>query len=89
MNCERREYPRVPIGGEANILLAGVVRNGNMMKLSPSGIQIECRSQLVEQLAKSKSESGLYPEFELEFALPDSGKDKQAIKSTCNVSFCR
>jgi len=59
------------------------------MKLSPSGIQIECRSQLVEQLAKSKSESGLYPEFELEFALPDSGKDKQAIKSTCNVSFCR
>lgn len=95
MNSERCKYPRVPVFGQANILLAGVVRNGTLMKLSPSGIQIECRRQLVEQLANSKSDSGLYPEFELEFALPDSGSSKkhkkaqETIKSTCHVSFCR
>ena len=95
MNNQRRKYPRVTVAGQANILLAGVVRNGTLMKLSPSGIQIECRRQLVEQLVNSKSDSGLYPEFELEFALPSSGSNKKhkkarkTIKSTCHVSFCR
>lgn len=95
MNSERRKYPRVSVVGQANILLAGVVRNGTLMKLSPSGIQIECRRQVVEQLTNSKSDSGLYPEFELEFALPDDGSKKKhkkartTIKSTCHVSFCR
>ena len=56
MNNERRKYPRVTVVGQANILLSGVVRNGTLMKLSPSGIQIECRCQLVEQLANSKSD---------------------------------
>ena len=95
MNNERRKYPRVTVVGQANILLSGVVRNGTLMKLSPSGIQIECRRQLAEQLANSKSDSGLFPEFELEFALPDSGGNKKhkrarkTITTNCQVSNCR
>ena len=89
MNNERRKYPRVSLGGEASILLSGVVRNGVVMNLSPSGIQLECHHQLVDQLSKAKSDAGLYPEFELEFTLPGNGKKIKAIKSTCNVSYCR
>ncbi|NKB35408.1 MAG: hypothetical protein GKR91_20095 [Pseudomonadales bacterium] len=92
MNSERRKYPRVEIGGEVNIQIAGVIRNGSLINVSPAGIQIECRHQLIEQLAKFKSEAGLYPDFELEFAVPNSKKrDKNGkpIKSTCNVSNCR
>lgn len=88
MNSERRKYPRVEIDGEVNIQIAGVIRNGSLINVSPAGIQIECRHQLIEQLAKFKSESGLFPNFELEFSVPDSRKDKR-VKSTCNVSNCR
>lgn len=93
---DRRDYPRVAVGGEANIFLEGVARNGTMLRLSPTGLQIECRHKLIEQLTKSRSSSGLYPEFELEFALPINGRKNartvlknKRIKTTCNVSFCR
>lgn len=86
---ERRKYPRVPLNGEVAILLAGVIRSGALMEVSPSGIQIECRHHLIEQLSKFKSDAGLYPNFELEFTLPGSGKAKTTIKSVCNVAYCR
>ena len=89
MNSERRKYPRVSLQGEANIFLAGILRNGTLMNLSPSGIQLECRHQLIEQLATFKSEAGLFPNFELEFTLPTEGRSKKTIKSICNVSYCR
>jgi len=89
MNNERRNYPRVALNGDVAILLAGVIRNGALMEVSPAGIQIECRHQLVEQLSKYKSAAGLYPNFELEFALPVGGRSKTAIKSICNVAYCR
>lgn len=89
MNSERRKYPRVAIGGEVNIRIAGVVRNGTLLNLSPSGIQIECRHRLIEQLARFKTAAGLYPDFELEFTLSVSGHAKQTIKSPCNVFICR
>ena len=89
MSNDKRNYPRVDLRGEANIRLAGIVRNGTLMNLSPSGIQIECRHQLIEQLARFKSDSGLFPDFELEFALPAQGRCSRKIKSTCTVSYCR
>lgn len=89
MNNEKRNYPRVDLRGEASIRLAGIVRNGTLMNLSPSGIQIECRHQLIEQLRKFKSEAGLFPDFELEFSLPAEGRCVRKIKSTCTVSYCR
>jgi primosomal replication protein N len=89
MNNEKRNYPRVDLRGEANIRLAGIVRNGTLMNLSPSGIQIECRHKLVEQLKRFKSEAGLFPDFELEFNLPAQGSSTKKIKSTCTVSYCR
>jgi hypothetical protein len=89
MNNEKRNYPRVDICGEANIRLAGIVRNGTLMNLSPSGIELECRHQLIEQLTKFKSEAGLFPDFELEFSLPAQGSCARKIKSTCTVSYCR
>ncbi len=89
MSNERRKYPRVSLDGEASILLSGVVRNGSLMNLSPSGIQIECRHKFIHQLSQAKSEAGVYPEFELEFNLPDNGKKSKPIKSICNVSYCR
>lgn len=89
MNNEKRNYPRVDLRGEANIRLAGIVRNGTLMALTPSGIQLECRHQLIEQLTKFKSEAGLFPDFELEFSLPAEGRCARKIKSTCTVSYCR
>lgn len=89
MNSEKRNYPRVNLCGEANIHLAGIVRNGTLMKLSPAGIQLECRHQLIEQLNKFKSDAGLFPSFELEFSLPAKGCSHRKIKSTCAVSYCR
>ena len=89
MNNEKRNYPRVDLCGEANIRLAGIVRNGTLMNLCPAGIEIECRHQLVEQLRKFKSEAGLFPDFELEFSLPAQGNCTRKIKSTCTVSSCR
>ena len=89
MNNEKRNYPRVDLRDEANIRLAGIVRNGTLMNLCPAGIEIECRHQLVEQLRKFKSEAGLFPDFELEFSLPAHGSCTRKIKSTCTVSYCR
>lgn len=89
MSNERRKYPRVDLDGDVNIQIAGVVRSGSLMNVSPEGIQIECRHQLIEQLAKFKSDSGLFPDFELEFDLPVPEDDHRNIKSTCNVSYCR
>ena len=89
MNNEKRNYPRVDLRGEANIRLAGIVRNGTLMNLSPSGIELECRHQLIVQLTKFKSEAGLFPDVELEFSLPAQGSYTRKIKSTCTVSFCR
>ena len=88
-NYERRKYPKVSLNGEVAILLAGVIRNGALMEVSPAGVQIEVRHQLVEQLAKFKSEAGLYPNFELEFMLPVGGRAKTRIKTVCNVAYCR
>ena len=89
MSNEKRNFPRVDLCGEANIRLAGIVRNGTLMNLTPAGIQLECRHQLIEQLAKLKSDAGLFPDFELEFSLPTRGRSSRKIKSTCTVSFCR
>lgn len=87
MNSEKRNYPKVSLYGEANIRLAGIVRNGTLMNLSPAGIQLECRHQLIEQLNKFKSDAGLFPSFELEFNLPGRGRSQRKIKSTCAVSY--
>lgn len=87
MSNEKRKFPRVPLAGAANMLVDGVVRNGEILDISPSGIQIECRHQLIEQLMKSKSDAGLFPNFELEFNLRDSKKG--TVQSVCNVSYCR
>lgn len=89
MNNDKRNFPRVDLSGEANIRLAGIVRNGTLLNLCPAGIQIECRHKLIEQLSKFKSDAGLYPDFELEFSLPSQGRSTRKIKSTCTVSFCR
>lgn len=89
-NQERRNYPRADLQGEASFVLAGVVRNGNMTNLSRSGVQLECRHQLIELLSELKSEAGVYPDVELEFSLPCVGESaSKKIKSTCNVSYCR
>ncbi len=89
MNNDRRKYPKVALNGDVAILLAGVIRNGALMEVSPAGIQIECRHQLVDQLMKFKSDAGLFPNFELEFTLPIGGRYKTTIKSICNVAYCR
>lgn len=87
MANERRKYPCVPILGDANLKLSGTVRCGTLMNISPSGIQIECHQNLIEELSQAKSESGLFPNFELEFELTAAGKER--VKSVCNVSYCR
>jgi hypothetical protein len=51
MANERRNYPRVPIFGDVNLKLSGIVRSGTLMNISPSVIQIECQHNLIEQLS--------------------------------------
>ena len=87
MSNERRKFPRVSLDGDVSLFLTDVVRNGSLLNISPSGIQIECKHHLIEQLSQFKSDSGLFPQFELEFNVPDSAKGR--IKSVCNVSYCR
>lgn len=87
MNNGRRKFPRVPLQGEVDLQIAGIVRSGKLMDISPSGLQIECRHQLIEHLAGFKSDAGLYPNFELRFKLVKRGS--AAIKSICEVSYCR
>ena len=70
-----------------NFKLSGIVRSGTLMNISPSGIQIECQHNLIEQLSRAKSDSGLFPNFELEFELAAAGRER--VKSVCNVSYCR
>lgn len=82
---ERRKFPRVSLGGDVNLMISGIVRTGTLMNVSPSGIQIECRHQLIEQLNKYKNEAGLLPQLEMEFVLPNS----ELVKSRCSVSYCR
>lgn len=83
---ERRSYLRVAIDGEASLEISGIVRIGNLLNMTSSGVQIECRRQLVERLAEFKYDSGLYPDFDVEFELPKQGS---AVRSSCNVSNCR
>jgi hypothetical protein len=85
---ERRKYPRIALNGQAHLLIAGVTFDAKLLNLSPSGIQIECGKQVVEQLAGSKTHDGLYPDFEFEFALPMDGSDG-IVNSICNVAYQR
>ena len=87
MANERRNYPRVPILGDANLKLSGIVRSGTLMNISPSGIQIECQHNLIERLSRAKSVSGLFPNFELEFELEAAGRER--VKSVCNEPYFR
>ena len=89
MNNERRKYPRVTLDGQINVLVAGIISYGTILKLSPSGIQIECQHQLIAQLDSLKSDAGLYPDIELEFSLPTSEKQQRWIKSKGYVAYCR
>ena len=86
---KKRNYSHVDLCGEANIRLAGIVRNCTLMNLCPAYIEIECSHQLIEQLRKFKSEAGLFSEFELEFSLPAQGSCTRKIKSTRTVFYCR
>jgi len=85
MKNERRKYPRISLCGQVNLLIAGEVRSATLLNLSPSGVQIECQRALVEQLAFYKSDAGLYPNFELEFLLPDGTQ----VSCLCTISVCR
>ncbi|MAV52529.1 MAG: hypothetical protein CBE20_01590 [Gammaproteobacteria bacterium TMED260] len=87
MANERRNYPRVPILGDANLKLSRIVRSGTLMNISPSGIQVECQHNLIEQLSQAKSVSGLFPNFELEFELEAAGRER--VKSVCNEPYFR
>ena len=104
MLSDRRNYPKVALGGEASLEISGIVRSGTLTKLSPAGVQIECRRQLVERLSEFKQDSGLFPDFDLEFVLPNAaggnsrnGKQitakaangAEAVRPSCNVTFCR
>lgn len=87
MNNGRRKFPRVPLQGEVDLQIAGIMRSGELMDISPAGIQIECRHQLIEHLSGFKSEAGLFPNFEMRFKLAKQGGS--AVKSVCEVSYCR
>lgn len=89
MNNERRKYPKVALETEANLFISGVVRSATMLNLSPSGVQMECRRHLVERMAEQKRESGLYPDFDLEFSLPSNEHLTPRVRSSCSVAYCR
>ena len=81
MSTERRNYPKVSLQGDARILLAGIVRNGKLIHMTPAGVEIEIRHQLVEQLNRFKSDEGLFPDFEVEFEIPCAGSNTRKVSS--------
>ena len=87
INIGKRKFPRVPLRGEVRLQIAGIIRRADLMDISPTGIQVECRHQLVEHLSGFKSDAGLFPDFELKFKL--KGSKDSAIQLVCNVSYCR
>lgn len=89
MPSERRIYPRIAVDGEANLLISGVIRSGTLLNVSPAGIELECKHQLVERMSQYKRDSGLYPDVDLEFSLPVSNEGRPKVKSSCNVSHLR
>ena len=89
MNNDRRNYPKVALETEANLLISGVGRRATVLNLSPSGVQMECRRHLIEQMAEQKRDSGMYPDFDLEFSLPASEPFKTRVRSSCSVAHCR
>lgn len=89
MPNERRVYPRIAVAGEASVLISGDIRNGTLLNVSPSGIELECRHQLVERMSQYRQSSGLYPDIDLEFSLPASKQDRAKVRTSCNVSYCR
>lgn len=89
MPSERRVYPRIAVAGEANLLISGVIRSGTLLNVSPAGIELECKHQLVERMSQYKRDSGLYPDIDLEFSLPVSDENRPKVKSSCNVSHLR
>lgn len=89
MQSERRIYPRIAVAGEANILISGAMRSGTLLNVSPAGIELKCKRQLVERMSQYKRDSGLYPDVDLEFSLPVPNEDEPKVKSSCNVSYLR
>ncbi len=89
MNNERRNYPRVALETEANLVVCGVVRSATVLNLSPTGLQMQCRRQIVERMAEQKRDCGMYPDFDLEFSLPAIEPAKTRVKSSCSVAHCR
>ena len=89
MNNERRNYPKVALETEANLFISGVVRSATVLNLSTSGIQMECRRQLVERMAEQKRDTGMYPDFDLEFNLPANEPVNARVRSSCSVTYCR
>lgn len=89
MPSERRVYPRIAVGGEAELLISGAIRSGTLINVSPSGIELECKHQLVERMSQYKRDSGLYPDVDLEFSLPVSNQSQPKVRSSCNVSYVR
>ncbi|MFK7865418.1 MAG: PilZ domain-containing protein [Pseudohongiellaceae bacterium] len=89
MPNERRAFPKIAVDGRANLLISGALRQGTLRKVSPSGIEMECRHHLVERMSQHKRSSGLYPNVDLEFALPKADDAFGPVRSSCNVSYCR
>lgn len=89
MPSERRTYPKIALEGKANVLISGAVRRGTLLHVSPSGIELECRHHLVERMSQYKRSSGLYPDVDLEFALPKASDECVPVRSSCHVSYCR
>lgn len=89
MPNERRAYPRIAVEGEASVSISGAIRRGTLLNVSPSGIELECRRQLIERMSEHKRDSGLFPDVDLEFSLPAVDEVGSPVKSSCNVSYCR
>ena len=88
-NRVRRRFPRVPLEGEATVLLDGIVRSSKLTDLSPAGVQLTCHRQVVDQISSEKSDAGLYPDIHLEFPLPGDARQQRSIRATCSVFACR
>lgn len=96
---ERRKYPRVALGGVVDMILGEMVRKGNLLDVSPSGIRLECSAQLVNRLNALKTDAGLFPQVQAEFCLPavertelpaigESGS-RRKLSLACQVTNCR
>lgn len=84
-----RLYPRVPLKGEATIMLAGETLPITLINLSQSGLQGECNRSVFRSLFENRKEDGSWPYVELRFTRVRDTPEIEGLRVSCRMVYQR